>query len=56
MTRNTTNMIRKMTKRTWAIQAAVPARPVNPKIAAMIATIRKVMAQDSIISLLAYEL
>jgi hypothetical protein len=29
---------------------------VNPKIAAMIATIRKVMAQDSIISLLVYEL
>src|SRR6266566_5195838 len=35
---------RKTTKRTFAISAAVPAIPPNPKIAAMIAMIKKISA------------
>ncbi len=34
-----------MTTRIWAIQAEVPAIPLKPRTAAMIATMRKVMAQ-----------
>ena len=35
---------RKTTNRTFAISADVPAIPPNPKIAAMIATIKKINA------------
>jgi hypothetical protein len=38
------NRTRNRTNNTWAIQADVPAIPVNPKIPAMIATIRKTTA------------
>jgi hypothetical protein len=47
----TNEMIRKMiatTKSTWAIQAASPAVPLNPKISAMMATTRKISAQRNI--------
>ena len=39
---------RKMTNRTFAIQTAVPAMPVNPRNAAMIATMKNRTAQLSI--------
>jgi hypothetical protein len=35
---------RNRTNNTWAIQADVPAIPVNPKIPAMMATIKKTTA------------
>jgi hypothetical protein len=38
------NRTRNKTNNTWAIQADVPAIPVNPKIPAMIAIIKKTMA------------
>jgi hypothetical protein len=40
----TMNKTRNRTNNTWAIQADVPAIPVNPKIPAMIAMIKKTMA------------
>src|ERR671934_1257061 len=48
MTSDTTNAIRKRKNRTFAIPAAVPARPVKPKIAARIATMKNPIAQLSI--------
>src|SRR6266404_938281 len=48
MTRDTTNAIRNNQNSTCAIPAAVPAMPVKPKIAAMIATMKKPIAQPSI--------
>jgi hypothetical protein len=39
-----TKRIRKRTNSTWAIQAEVPAIPVKPKMAAIIATIKKTTA------------
>jgi hypothetical protein len=38
------NKTRNRTNKTWAIQADVPAIPVNPKIPAIIATIKKTTA------------
>ena len=38
------NSTRKRTNNTWAIQADVPAIPVNPKIPAIMAIIKKTMA------------
>jgi hypothetical protein len=38
------NRTRNRTNNTWAIQADVPAIPVNPKIPAIMATIKKTMA------------
>jgi hypothetical protein len=38
------NRIRKRTNNTWAIHAEVPAIPVNPKIAAIMATTKKTNA------------
>jgi hypothetical protein len=38
------NNTRKITNSTWAIHADVPAIPAKPKIPAMIAMIRKIMA------------
>lgn len=43
------NKIKKITNKTLAIHAAVPAIPENPKIAATIAIIKKIKAQESII-------
>jgi hypothetical protein len=48
MKNETTNIIRKMTKRTFAIQAAVPAMPKNPRKPAISAITRNVNAQDNI--------
>src|SRR2546423_3118339 len=47
MTSDTMNAIRKRKNRTFAIPAAAPARPVKPKIAAMIATMKNPIAQLS---------
>jgi hypothetical protein len=41
------NRTTKITNRTFAIHADVPAIPTKPKIPAMIATIRKVIAHES---------
>jgi hypothetical protein len=38
------NRTRKRTNNTWAIQADVPAIPVNPKIPAIMAIIKKTIA------------
>jgi|HubBroStandDraft_4_1064222.scaffolds.fasta_scaffold5830672_1 hypothetical protein len=38
------NKIKNRTNSTWAIQADVPAIPVNPNTAAMMAIIRKTIA------------
>ena len=38
------NRTKKRTNKTWAIHAEVPAIPVNPNIAAIIATTRKTSA------------
>src|SRR5580693_1977919 len=43
------NRIRKRTNNTWAIHAEVPAIPVNPKIAAIMATTKKTNAYCNII-------
>src|SRR3954463_152209 len=47
MTRDTMNAIRNRKNRTFAIPAAAPARPVKPKTAAMIATMKNPIAQLS---------
>src|SRR5438067_1399592 len=47
MTSDTMNAIRKRKNKTFAIPAAAPARPVKPKIAAMIATMKNPIAQLS---------
>src|SRR5205814_3092549 len=47
MTSDTMNAIRNRKNRTFAIPAAAPARPVKPKIAAMIATMKNPIAQLS---------
>jgi hypothetical protein len=47
--RETTNKIRKTTNKTFAIHAAVPAIPPNPRTPAMIATSRNPNAHDNII-------
>jgi hypothetical protein len=39
-----TNRTKNKTNNTWAIQAEVPAIPLNPNIAAMIATTKKTIA------------
>jgi hypothetical protein len=44
-----------MTKKTFAMLAAVPAIPPKPKIAATIATTRNVRAQFNMISLSKYQ-
>jgi len=43
------NNTRKMKNRTFAMEAAPEAIPPNPKIAAMIATTRKITVQRNII-------
>src|SRR5205085_7113950 len=48
MTSDTMNAIRNRKNNTFAIPAAVPARPVKPKIAARMATMKKPIAQLSI--------
>jgi hypothetical protein len=45
----TMNSIRKMKNKTLAMEAAPAAIPPNPKIAAMIATTRKITVQRSIV-------
>jgi hypothetical protein len=42
------NRIRKIINNTFAIHAAVPAIPTKPRIPAMIAIIKKVIAHDNI--------
>src|SRR4051794_21853043 len=49
MTSDTMNAIRNRKKSTFAIPAAVPARPVKPKIAARMATMKNPIAQLSIL-------
>src|SRR4051812_16644956 len=48
MTSDTTNAIRNRKNNTFAMPAAVPARPVNPKMAARMATMKNPIAQLSI--------
>src|SRR5438874_2782376 len=48
MTSDTTNAIRNRKNSTLAIPAAVPARPVKPKMAARMATMKNPIAQLSI--------
>ena len=50
----TRNRTRKMKNKILAMDAAPAATPPNPKIAATIATIRKIMVQRNIIFFLIY--
>jgi hypothetical protein len=45
-----TNRIRKRNRRIFAIHAASPAMPPNPKMAATIATIKKITAQRNMMA------
>jgi hypothetical protein len=51
MIKKTTNMTRKIKKRILAIPAAATAIPVNPKSAAMIDTMKKIIAHLSMMRL-----
>jgi hypothetical protein len=51
MIKKMTNITKKMKKRNFAIPAAATAIPVNPKSAAMIDTMKKMIAHLSMISL-----
>jgi len=52
MIKKTTKIIRKMKKRIFAIPAAAMAIPVNPKSAAMIDTMKNMIAHLSMMRLL----
>jgi len=46
------NRMRKTTKRIFAIPAAVPAIPANPRTPAIIATIKNTIAHESMVKYL----